>query len=99
MASARPVIATQVGGVSELVEDGISGFVVPAGDAETLAERIGRLADDPALRARMGAAGRAKVRAEFDARLEAARIGALFAGQGGTAPRPKPLADLPQETA
>ena len=99
MASARPVIATQVGGVSELVEDGINGFVVPAGDAETLAERIGRLADDPALRARMGAAGRSKVRAEFDVRVEAARIGALFAGRGGSTPRPEPLAELPQEAA
>jgi glycosyltransferase involved in cell wall biosynthesis len=92
LASARPVIATQVAGVSELVEEGVSGFLVPAGDAETLADRIGRLADDPALRARMGAAGRARVRAEFDARTEAARIGALIAGTGGTAPRPAPLA-------
>lgn len=92
MASARPVIATQLAGVSELVEDGVSGFVVPAGDAATLADRIGRLADDPALRLRMAAAGRARVRADFDVRQEAARIGALFAGQGGAAPRPDPLA-------
>lgn len=94
LASARPVIATQVAGVSELVEDGVNGFVVPAGDAESLADRIGRLADDPGLRVRMGAAGRAKVRAEFDARIEAARIGALFAGRGGSAPRPEPLASM-----
>lgn len=91
MASARPVIATQVAGVSELVEDGVSGFVVPPGDEDALADRIGRLADDPGLRARMGTAGRERVRAEFDARREAARIGALFSGQGGSAPRPDPM--------
>jgi len=91
LASARPVIATQVAGVSELVEDGVNGFVVSPGDEEALADRIGRLADDPDLRVRMGLAGRDKVHAEFDARQEAARIGALFAGQGGSAPRPEPL--------
>lgn len=91
LASARPVIATQVAGVSELVKDGVNGFVVPPGDADSLARRIGELADDPALRNRMGEAGRARVRDEFDVRQEAARIGALFAGQGGPSPRPAPL--------
>lgn len=91
LASARPVIASQVAGVSELVEDGVNGYLVPPGDEETLADRIGRLADDPALRARMGLAGREKVQAEFDARREAARIGALFAGQGGSAARPEAM--------
>jgi len=91
LASARPVIATQVAGVSELVENGVTGFVVPPGDATTLAARIGQLAGDPALRARMGNAGRTKVRENFDARIEAARIGALFAGYGGNDLRPKLL--------
>lgn len=91
LAAARPVIATQVAGVSELVEDGVNGFIVPPGDARTLADRIGRIADDPELRARMGRAGRETVRAEFDARQEARRLGALFAGQAGRDPRPAPL--------
>ncbi|MBE0414736.1 glycosyltransferase, partial [Yoonia sp.] len=91
LASARPVIATQVAGVSELVENGVTGFVVPSGDAATLADRIAQLAADPALRQRMGAAGRTKVRADFDAQIESARIGALFAGQGGADLRPEPL--------
>ena len=91
LSAARPVIATQVAGVSELVADGVTGFLVPPGDAETLADRIGRLADDPDLRARMGRAGRETVRTDFDARQEAGRIGALFAGQAGPALRPAPL--------
>lgn len=91
LAGARPVIATQVAGVSELVEDGINGFLVSPGDEEALADRIGRLADDPELCTRMGLAGRKKVRVEFDARREAARIGALFAGQGGSSARPEPM--------
>ena len=90
MASAKPVIATQVGGVSELVEDGISGFVVPPGDADSLTGAIAALAD-PATRQRMGAAGRAKVLAEFDISREAARIAALLTGRGGDGLRPDPL--------
>nr|WP_232825574.1 glycosyltransferase family 4 protein [Albibacillus kandeliae] len=93
LASARPVIATRVAGVSELVEDGVNGLTVHAGDAEGLAEALLRLAGDPELRARMGEAGRRKVRAEFDVRREAARLATLFAGRGGDALRPLPLSD------
>ncbi len=92
LAAARPVIATQVAGVGELVEHGVSGLLVPASDEAALTQAILTLADTPPdKRAAMGAAGRAKVRAEFDARIEAARIGALFAGQGGDHARPVPL--------
>ena len=96
MAAGKPVIATQVAGVGELVENGVSGHLVPAGDAEALARAITVLADmTPEARATMGRKGREKVRAEFDARVEAARIGALFVRGGGDDPRPVPLA--PQE--
>ena len=57
MASGKPVIATQVAGVPELVEDGINGFLVPASDETTLADHIARISDDPELRNRMGSAG------------------------------------------
>jgi glycosyltransferase involved in cell wall biosynthesis len=83
LAAGKPVICTQVAGVGELVEHGVSGLIVPAGDAESLANCIRTLADDSDRRGKMGEAGRQKVRAEFDVRREAARIGALFAGTGG----------------
>jgi glycosyltransferase involved in cell wall biosynthesis len=78
MASGKPVIATQVAGVPELVEDGVSGYVVPPGDKLTLAARIVALTDDPDLQKRFGLMGQKKVQAEFDIRQEAARIGDLF---------------------
>ena len=94
MASSRPVIATRVGGVAELVEDGRSGLLVAPGDAQALAKAILRLANDADLRARMGAAGCATVQADFDVDIEARRILALFLGLGGvdegSDPRPAP---------
>lgn len=58
MAMGKPVIVSDVGGLAGIVVDGETGFVVPPGDADALAARIAALLDDPALRARMGAAGR-----------------------------------------
>jgi glycosyltransferase involved in cell wall biosynthesis len=70
MCGAVPVVATQVAGVGELVEDGLSGYIVPPGDAATLTARIDALLRDVELRQRLGDAGRAKVLAEFDIRKE-----------------------------
>jgi len=78
MASGVPVVTTRVAGVSELVEDGVSGFVVPPGDVDALARAIDTLLADPALRARFGAAGRAMVEREFDVGREAAWLGEVF---------------------
>ena len=58
MAAGRPAVATAVGGVPDMVEEGVTGFVVPPGDPEALAERTVRLLRDEALRQRMGAAAR-----------------------------------------
>jgi len=90
LASARPVVATQVAGVGELVQDGETGFMVPAGDVAGLVARIRQLADDPDLRAAMGAAGRARVTAEFDITREAARMARLIAEGPGDDLRPVP---------
>jgi glycosyltransferase involved in cell wall biosynthesis len=57
MAAGKPVVATRVGGVPEVVEDGVSGYLVPARDVNALTSRLKVLAD-PELRARLGRAGR-----------------------------------------
>ena len=62
MAAGKPVVASRVGGIPELVEDGVTGILVPPGDPAALAAALGRLAGDAGLRARMGAAGRARIR-------------------------------------
>jgi len=59
------VVATAVSAVPELVVDGDNGLLVPPGDRRALATAIERLIRDPALRARMGAAGEARVRTQF----------------------------------
>ncbi|MGK7863239.1 glycosyltransferase family 4 protein [Falsiroseomonas sp. E2-1-a4] len=74
MAMGCPVIAARAGGPMEIVEDGISGLLTPPGDAGALAEAMRGLLADPARRARIAAAGRARVetvysRAAFSARL------------------------------
>jgi glycosyltransferase involved in cell wall biosynthesis len=58
MAAARPVVATAVGDVPALVRDGVTGVLVPAGDAEALGTAVGRILKDPALAADLGAAAR-----------------------------------------
>lgn len=61
LAACRPVVATRVGGVPDVVRDGEDGFLVEPGDVDALADRLAALAADPELRARMGAAGRLRV--------------------------------------
>ena len=58
-------VATRVSAVPELIEDGINGLLVEPGDRAALAAALERLIRDPALRARLGAAGEARVRADF----------------------------------
>jgi glycosyltransferase involved in cell wall biosynthesis len=61
LAAGRPVVATRVGGVPDVVRDGIDGFLVEVGDVDALAERLAELAREPARRAQMGSAARARV--------------------------------------
>lgn len=90
LASGKPVVATQVAGVGELVAPGVHGVLVPPGDVESLTEAIRTLAGDPAARAAMGQAGRRKVVAEFDIATEAARLAALFSDLAPQPVRPDP---------
>jgi glycosyltransferase involved in cell wall biosynthesis len=65
MERARPVIAAEIGGLGELVEDGVTGLLVPSGEAPPLAEAIVRLGSDLGLAARMGEAGRRRALERF----------------------------------
>jgi glycosyltransferase involved in cell wall biosynthesis len=65
MASGLPVVAFAHGGPTELVVDGVTGFLVPPGDLDALAERISELCDDPGLRRSMGQTARERAVARF----------------------------------
>jgi glycosyltransferase involved in cell wall biosynthesis len=79
MERARPVVASAVGGLSEIVADGETGLVVPPSDAEALGDAIVALAGDLPRSAAMGAAGRARALAEFTPVRCAERVEALYA--------------------
>jgi glycosyltransferase involved in cell wall biosynthesis len=78
MACGLPVVAMAAGGAREAVADGETGFLVARGDVEETADAIARLAGDPALRARMGAAGRARVSANFARAPYAEKVGRAY---------------------
>ncbi|MEZ6065275.1 MAG: glycosyltransferase family 4 protein [Planctomycetaceae bacterium] len=65
MARGRPVIASKVGGVYSVIDDGVSGLLVPPSDSDALASRIVELLSDPAFARRVGAAGREQVLQQF----------------------------------
>lgn len=101
MASGLPAVSTVLSGIPELVADGDTGLLVPPSDSGALADALERLALDPELRARMGAAGRAKVEAEYDLRRNTTALLELVLGHasgmpekqtGGSEHRPLPPA-------
>ena len=77
-AMGKPVVATTMPGVTEIVEDGVNGVSVPPRDSGELAKAIEGLLTDHDLRRRYGAAGRRKVEAEYDERAVAERYAAEY---------------------
>jgi glycosyltransferase involved in cell wall biosynthesis len=65
MLANRPVVAADAGGVSEIIDNGVQGILVPPGNAEALADALAKLIADPAMRERLAAAGRARALADF----------------------------------
>lgn len=65
LAAGRPVVAYDCDGAGEVCLDGRTGFLVPSGDLDAFATRVAALAEDAALRTRLGEAGRALVRGQF----------------------------------
>ncbi|MFM2120673.1 MAG: putative glycosyltransferase EpsD, partial [Pseudomonadota bacterium] len=103
MATALPVVATAVGGNPEVVRHEASGLLVPARDPAAMAAAMLRLAGDAALRARLGAAGQARVREDFSqarAIQDYLRLyrGARAADVGWPTTRPAAAAPAPSPT-
>lgn len=83
MAAGLPVVAADVGGVSEMVVDGETGLLVGAGDVAGLSAAIGRLAGDADLRARLGAAGRKRAAEDFSLQATVDAVEAVLADAAG----------------
>ncbi len=103
MAARCPVVATAVGGTPEVVRDGVTGWLVPAGAPARLARRILDVLGDPGAGRRMGEVGRAVVAREFSVEAMRASYDALYAsvlaesrarapGLAGPPPSPRPVA-------
>lgn len=78
MAAGKPVVASDYGGLKEIVADGVEGLVVPAGSIEPLAAALRRLLEDPVARKRMGEAARSRVLREFSLEVFAQRTLAAY---------------------
>jgi glycosyltransferase involved in cell wall biosynthesis len=78
MAAGKPVVATNGGGVPEIVENGKTGILVPMGDVQAMADAICRILADPALAADMGSRGRQRVADHFTVQQTARRVEAVY---------------------
>jgi colanic acid/amylovoran biosynthesis glycosyltransferase len=79
LAARVPAISCPTSGVPELIENGVTGLMVPQREPPALAEAIRRLLDDPTLQQQLASAGRDRVEAEFNIHRNAARMGELMA--------------------
>ena len=78
LAAARPVVATPVGGVRDVIVDNVSGLLVPVDDARALAARIRALQEDPELRLRLASNGLAQVRRTYHQSVVMTQLHALY---------------------
>ncbi len=78
MALKKPIVASRVGGIPEVVEDGVMGLLVPPGDPKSLARALVRLLRDPSTRFRMGQAGRQRLETYFTLEQTMAKIQGLY---------------------
>jgi colanic acid/amylovoran biosynthesis glycosyltransferase len=78
MAMEIPCVSTFVAGIPELIRNDIDGILVPPSDDHALAAAIKRLIDDPALRQRLGIAGRRRVMEKYDLDQNVAHLAEIF---------------------
>ena len=95
LASRRPVVATRVGGVPDVVSDGVDGYLVGVGDVTAMAGRLAALAADPAARAAMGEAGRESVVSRYRVERMLDEVDALYRELLEEAGLPTPDAGTP----
>jgi colanic acid/amylovoran biosynthesis glycosyltransferase len=88
MACGLPVVSSLVEGITELVDDGLTGILVLPKNAAALADAFQRLKDDSALRQRMGRAGREKIVKKFSLKVNTAKRASLFLKTIGSAELP-----------
>src|SRR5262249_1496011 len=87
MAARLPIVSTNVGGVSEVVEDGVTGLLAPSGDADELSRQVLRLIAEPALRRELGERGRARAETHFSERQMLVAYAELYEEMPRSAPR------------
>ena len=91
MRAGLPVVASDVGGISEVVEDGETGFLIPSGDHDTLSDRLALLLDSPGLRSALGNNARKRYVTHFTAEMMVAKTLDVYADV--VKPRTETLAD------
>jgi glycosyltransferase involved in cell wall biosynthesis len=99
MAHSTPVVGSRVGGVPEIVEHGVNGFLVDPGDVGDLEGTLSRLLEDSSLRSRMGSAGRRMVDERFTWASVAERVLAFYDSLFGTGTRAVPVGHRPGSQA
>jgi glycosyltransferase involved in cell wall biosynthesis len=99
LASGRPVVATRVGGVPDVVTAGADGYLVEVGDVEAMAERLAELAADPGLRRSLGEAGRESVLRRYRVERLIDDVDALYRELLKLSALPQPSAGTPRTTA
>lgn len=97
MLFAKPVVATEVGGVPELIDHGVEGYLVKSGDPEGFADRVVDLIRDPVRREVMGTFGRTRALSDFSIRTTVAKTTATYrAGSLEGNHKPEDRADTSQ---
>jgi L-malate glycosyltransferase len=80
MAAAKPVVATNVGGAAEAIQEGVTGFLVPAEDDALMGQRITSLLQDPAMARAMGEKGKQVIIDQFSCETQRQRCDDLYQG-------------------